>query len=185
MRTILRKMPNRSSYCRGKYTIEIGYPWISLGAILDVERYLRPEHTVLEQGSGGSTIFFSRRCKKVKSYEANPEWADKVRNVLPQPSNVDLVCGNVDELLESVRKEPNEYYDWLLVDIGVSYDFRLNMMKEGIPKLKKCGYMIVDNYTEINFDYSGWDVYTFDMITGKRWGRKHIHLGGTKICIKL
>jgi len=151
------------------------------------ERQANIEHNVLELGSGGSTIFFSRRCKSVKSYESNPEWENKVRSAIPEPSNVTFVLGNEETLVEAIRKEPDEYYDWLIADIdsggvgdkGHGYEFRLKMMHESVSKLKSGGYMVVDNYEErhlMTFDYKGWDVYTFDDMG--------YHGRGTRICVK-
>ena len=179
MKTIISLLPNRGNFRSGKYTIEIGYPWLSYGAIIGIEIGLKPEHNVLELGCGGSTIFFSRRCNTVKSYDISPEWVERVRGALPNPSNVSFVCGEHEALIESIRKEPDEYYDWLLSDIGSDYRFRLRVMNESIPKLKKGGFMIVDNYEERRlrtFDYTGWDVYRFD-----DFGH---HFTGTMICVK-
>jgi len=189
-RTIIRDIPNRINFLFGKYTVEIGYPWFSYGAIIAIEELVKRDHKVLELGSGGSTIFFSRRCNSVKSYETKPEWEKKVMSALPNSSNVTMICGYGEPLLESLRKEPNEYYDWLIVDLAHSkgrmatktrnrFRLRYLTMLEGIPKLKTGGYMVVDNYAEDNlntFDYTGWDVYTFDDL--RYSGR------GTKICIK-
>ena len=179
MRTIINRMPNRRNFLRGKYTVEIGYPWLSYGAIMAIEEKLKPTDNMLELGSGGSTIFFSRRCNSVKSYDPESVWVEKVKAALSKPSNVTFVCGDGSVLIETVKKEPNEYYDWLLVDISNSQRFRLKMIREATPKLKKGGFMIVDNYDKrfINrFDYTGWDVYTFDDFDYA--GR------GTRICIK-
>jgi hypothetical protein len=183
MRTIIRELPSRSSFLKGRFTVEIGYPWLTYGAIMAIERLLSPEHNVLESGSGGSTIFFSRRCKSVKTYETNPEWGEKVRSTLPNPSNVILVCGEPKELISMVKEEPNEFYDWVIVDsadLGDCYLFRGAMMDEFIPKLKKGGFMVVDNYWRgklKTFDYSGWNVYTFDDFD---WNGM-----GTRVCVKL
>lgn len=182
MRTIINELPNRNNFLHGRYTVEIGYPWFSYGAIMAVEEQVKLEHNVLELGSGGSTIFFSKRCKSVKSYETSPTWEKKVKSVLPDPSNVFLICGDTETLIESVKNEPYGYYDWLIVDsasIGRRFKFRFRMMIESIPKLKTGGFMVVDNYgsDHLNtFDYSGWKVYTFDDF---RYGGM-----GTRICIK-
>ena len=179
MRTIIRSLPRPGKFYRGKYTIEIGYPWLSYGAIITMEQCLRPNHNILEFGCGGSTIFFSRRSNTVRSYDMSSEWVEKVKNALPNPSNVSFVCGGKEELVESIRKEPDGYYDWLLSDIGEDYNFRFKVMNESIPKLKKGGYLVVDNYEDRRirgFDYTGWDVYRFD-----RMGH---HFNGTLIAIK-
>lgn len=147
-----------------------------------IEEQVKPEHNILELGSGGSTIFFSRRCKSVRSYETNPLFEEEVKLALPNPSNVSLICGDAEKLTNAILKEPDGYYDWLIVDlapIGRSFRFRFKMMIESIPKLKVGGFMVVDNYDSnpLNtFDYSGWKVYTFDDF---RYGGM-----GTRICIK-
>lgn len=143
---------------------------------MEAERQINMNHNVLELGSGGSTIFFSRRCRSVKSYETVPEWAEKVKSALPANSNVTLILGNEEELLNAVKKEPDNSYDWLNADQGNSYEFRLRMMNESVPKLKSGGLMIVDNYEFMPFDYTGWKVYTYDYIG--------YHGGGTRICVK-
>jgi len=179
MRTIISSLPNRGNFHRGKYTVEIGYPWLSYGAIIAIEQNLKPTHNVLEFGCGGSTIFFSRRCNTVKSYEIDSEWVEKVKTALSDSLNVSFVCKEKEALIESIRTEQDERYDWLLSDIGSDYKFRLRVMNESIPKLKKGGYMIVDNYQAhyiARFDYTGWDVYRFD-----DFGH---HFTGTIICVK-
>ncbi len=147
-----------------------------------IEEQVKPEHNVLELGGGGSTIFFSRRCKSVRSYETNIIFEKMIKSALPDPSNVSLVCGDGEIIKKSIRNEPDVYYDWLIVDlapVGRSFRFRFKMMIEAIPKLKVGGFMVVDNYDSFplnTFDYSGWKVYTFDDF---RYGGM-----GTKICIK-
>lgn len=176
MKTIITQLPNRRNYRIGRFTVEIGYPWFTWGAIMEAELCVKKEFNILELGCGGSTIFFSKRCNSVKSYEGSPEWAKKVKSALPEPSNVILVVGNEEKLVDAVRKEPDGYYDWLIADIGISYEFRLRMMQESVPKLKSGGFMIVDNYEFMPFDYTGWNVYNFDDIG--------YHGRGTRIAIK-
>jgi hypothetical protein len=180
MDTILSQMPNRQNFRMGRYTLEIGYPWLTYGAIVAIEGLIKSSHNVLELGCGGSTLFWSKRCNSVKSYDTNAEWITKVKYALPRRSNVKLVWGEVKYLSRRLRKEPNEYYDWLLADTGPLYKIRFHLMKKAIPKLKKGGYLVIDNYASGHmnrFDYTGWDVYTFDTIPPYS-GR------GTRICIK-
>jgi len=179
VKTILSEMPNRYKYYKGRSTVEIGYPWLSYGAIISIEQMLKPEHNVLELGSGGSTIFFSRRCNSVRSYDLDERWVKKVRAVLPEPSNVSFIYGKEEILIESIRKEPDEYYDWILGDIGGNYEIRFRTIMESISKLKKGMYLVVDNYESPplpTFDFTGWDTYRFDIIGH--------HEKGTMICIK-
>lgn len=179
METIISQISNRRNFLKGLDTIEVGYPWLTYGAIMAIELLVKPTDNVLELGCGGSTIFWSKKCKTVKTYDPEPEWVQKVKNKLSEPSNVTWVVGNAETLIDSVKKEPNEYYDWLLVDISNSYRFRLRMANESVPKLKKGGFLVIDNYAARfihRFDYTHWNVYTFDDMT--YYGR------GTRIAIK-
>ena len=182
MKSIITQMPDKYNFYKGRFTVEIGYPWLSYGAIISMEQLLKPDHKVLEFGCGGSTIFFSRRCNSVKSYDCNKEWVEKTKAGLNGLDNVSLVC------------EPDEHYDWLLSDIGFVesptahilkgqwkqvFNLRFRIMKEAVPKLKKGMFMIVDQYEQPplpEFDYTGWDTYKFDIIGH--------HFKGTLIGVK-
>lgn len=171
-------MPNKRRFLKGQASVEIGYPWLSLGSIVAIEGRLIPEHTVLEFGCGGSTVFWAKRAKTVRSYEMSLRWLRKVRSAVREQNNVTFVYGDIDTLVNSLKMEPDTYYDWILADID-PYRARLQLLKDSIPKLRVGGCLIVDNYVEellSTFDYSGFDVYTFDEL-GYRGS-------GTRICIK-
>ncbi len=180
MKTIINQIPKgRRRF--GRYAIEIGYPWLSFGAIMALEEILKrePNLDILEFGSGGSTIFFSRRCRSVKSFETNLEWAENVKAALPTPSNVNLICCTHDETMEAIKNEPLQHYDVILVDSGSSYKLRRMILECVPPLLKKTGYLVVDNYDHRymnSFCYDNWDVFTCDCL--------FYHGSGTRICRK-
>lgn len=184
MKTIVEKMPERADFQKGKYTVERGFPWLTYGAVIALETILKPDFKILEFGCGGSTIFWSSRCKEVKSIETDRVWADKVQRALPNPSNVKLLCGTPEENLILAKNEPDNYYDLILVDSGKwngENPDRKALAEAVSPKVKKGGYLVIDNYGRYRmqrFNYRGWDVYTFDHI-GHYAGK------GTRICIKL
>jgi predicted O-methyltransferase YrrM len=160
-------------------TTEIGYPLLSYGAIVDLEHHVRPHFNIMEFGSGGSTVFFSRRCATLKSFETDAVWVEKVRSILPVPSNVTLIHGTDQENNDAIKFEPNEYYDLVLVDSVHPYQFRYKHMVESSSKIKRGGLLVVDNYDDRyirKFDYSPWDVYTYDQIGYRN--------RGTRICVK-
>lgn len=183
MKTFLSQMPSYKDFYSGKHTLEIGYPWIAFGAILALERILggkttRRTFNILELGSGGSTVFLSRRCKNLLSLEHNKDWYEKVKEALPVPNNVNLVCKPVKELEKLIKKQDDGYFDLVFVDSGYSYEARNLLMNVSINKIKKLGWLLIDNYLFCNrFDYTGFDVYTYDMFQYS--GR------GTKLCKKL
>jgi len=183
MRTILRKVKSHSVLLGGKETLSGGYPWLTPGAILaieDITRRKKESFRVLEMGSGGSTVFFSNRCLFVLSLENDPFWEKAVRNYLPQPSNVELICKPTPKLLPIINQQPNNHFDIVLADLGFSYRWRRILAEASKPKLKRGGWLILDNYAVKrlqSFDYTGFEVYTFDTFAYS--GR------GTRLCRKL
>lgn len=183
MKTIVSKMPIGEGFLFGKDSTKIGYPWLTYGAVIALERLVNKDMKVLEFGSGGSTIFWSKHCKSVISFETDPVWYKKVKK-LTKDSNVDLILGDQEQILESVAKLPDNSFDMVLVDSAPSKNRRWLFANAAAKKLKMGGYLIADNYGRFSmngFDYSKWDVYTFDELNGKfaYQGR------GTKICRKI
>ena len=180
VRSIIRHLPNRRNFSKGRYTLEIGYPWLTYGTIIALELHLKPHFKVLELGCGGSTLFFSRRCAEVLSLDVDENWIEKTKNALPSPSNVEFVHGRKRELLEYVKRLPDYYFNVALVDISSDCRFRLKMIQPTIDKLAEGGIVIIDNYDNRHlrpFNYEGLDVYTFDDM--------HYAGKGTRICVKL
>ena len=65
----------------------IQMPWMSQSEIQTIEKYLKPEFTMLEWGSGGSTLYFPKFVRKYYSIEHDMSWYD---NISPKtPNNVD------------------------------------------------------------------------------------------------
>lgn len=58
--------------------LELGLPWFSYGAIDALNALVRPEWTVVEYGSGGSTLFFASKVARVITAEHDPLWAERV-----------------------------------------------------------------------------------------------------------
>src|SRR5712671_3515037 len=78
--------------------LELEVPWFSYAAIDFLEDFLKPEMTVCEYGSGGSTFFFARRVRSVFSIEDNPRWHQLVSERLMSQSvrNVQLTLRPFD-----------------------------------------------------------------------------------------
>lgn len=68
----------------GKTPLDLEIPWFSYAAIDFLKEFVGPEMTVFEYGSGGSTLFFARRAKKVLSVEDNPQWFEWVSRRLEE-----------------------------------------------------------------------------------------------------
>lgn len=82
----------RRSLEAGRSPLADGVPWINLGARFFIEFVLTPEGIVYEYGSGGSTIFYLKRTRRVYSVEHDPNWFERVRAVMTEKglTNCDL-----------------------------------------------------------------------------------------------
>jgi len=89
----------------GKTPLDLEIPWFSYAAIDFLEDYVQPSMSVFEYGSGGSTIFFAKRAKRVISVEDNPKWFEWVSRRVEQHG-----LGNVSlRLCEFNFKEPSGF----------------------------------------------------------------------------
>ncbi len=178
MRTILSQMPPWASYIKGQDTLKVGYPWLALGAILTLERIVEPTWRVLELGSGGSTLFWGRRCAHVQSYETDRGWADRVREAVKGLAHVVVThCATAGEIAERVAAMPSRSVDLVLVDhadparkaIGRNPN-RLPLTEAALPTVKPGGWVIVDNYDSFGMKAFDWSVFakvfTFDEAGG-------------------
>jgi predicted O-methyltransferase YrrM len=186
MDTIVTNISSRQDFFKGKDTVAVGYPWLTFGAIITLESIVNKDMRVLELGGGGSTIWFAKNCKIVKTIETDKKWIDLLRKKIPDNTAIFWSLSELDSV-EMIKESTDNEYDIILIDSGWLYDEkgkhspnRRLLFETAIPKLKKGGYMIIDNYQHYgmkNFNYKGFEVYTFDDIGYS--GR------GTKICQKL
>ena len=182
MRTIVSQMPEWSHYIKGHDTLTLGYPWFALGAILTMERLCQQSWKVLELGSGGSTLFWARRCGSVQSYETDPTWAQLVREAVKGLSATVTYCASVEMIRQALATLAPHSVDLLVIDhddperhaIGRN-PIRLPLALDALPLLKPGGWLIVDNYDSFGmhaFDWSGFQTFTFDEVGGfNKWRR--------------
>jgi hypothetical protein len=178
MKSIIAELPEYRHYIKGKGTLDIGYPWLTIGAIVALEQtILQPHFRVLELGSGGSTVFWARRVAYVLSYETDPLWAERVRARLAELPNVcpvDVVNGTYRSGPAWVATLEDESFDLLLVDhanqrrskAGWRYRTDRNLMGwPAMDKVKIGGWCVVDNYGMHEMehtDWTGWKTYKHD-----------------------
>lgn len=53
-------------------------PWMCFPAVEELDRLLNADSRVFEYGSGGSTIYFAQKARKVVSIEHEPTWHQRV-----------------------------------------------------------------------------------------------------------
>jgi len=140
---------------RRRSPAELELPWFAYAAIDFLEDFLRPDMTVCEYGSGGSTLFFARRVKSVYSIEDNPEWFERVSATIREKSlrNVSLSLHPFDfkqprnfEDSDYLNAIPSEQFDVIVVDGSEEWtQVRPVCFRNAEDHIKPGGIIVVDD----------------------------------------
>jgi hypothetical protein len=162
----------KNSFKEGASSVKDEQPWITYDAISFLKNNITSTSKIFEYGGGGSTLFFTKRAAEVVTVEHNEEWykllSELIRRkgisnwqgnyVLPETGNLipepdisnprDYTSGDIPskdmnyrKYASSIDQFPPAYFDFILVD-GRS---RPSCMAHAIPKLKRGGFLILDN----------------------------------------
>lgn len=117
-------------------------PWWSYGVIDFVDERLAKTMSVLEFGSGGSSVWLATRVAEVVTVENNPEWAAIVRTFVPR--NVQLIELPIPGQLVARDFPPSfgRLFQLLIVDALAN---RIDCAKAGLPFLAEDGVVLWDN----------------------------------------
>ena len=132
-----------------------------------IEKYLHPQATMMEWGSGGSTVEFSKKVKKYYSVEHNLDWYSEVLKAIP--SNVSLYYKTNKPLPSNYNQSEYQHYDEYLdvvYQIGDRFDVvlidgrarRLCALKV-IPYLKPDSIVIIHDWSLRNVYHCVLDYY--------------------------
>lgn len=115
-------------------------PWYTYPAIEYIRQLDLSDKTVLEFGSGYSTLFWASRCKKVYAIEDDAKWHSIIA---PEaPANVEyLLLEDRDAYVNAARSIGEEQFDVIIVDGSHRYQCAENSR----PLLNPSGFMILDN----------------------------------------
>lgn len=114
-------------------------PWYTYPAIEYIKQMDFSDKSVFEFGSGNSTIFWAKRCKKAVSIEDNKDWYEKVTPSLPSNVEYKLVPEKAD-YVKSISKFA-EGFDIIIIDGNHRFDCTV----EALKKLNSDGIIILDN----------------------------------------
>jgi spore coat polysaccharide biosynthesis predicted glycosyltransferase SpsG len=96
----------------------------------------------LEFGSGGSTLFFSKRAESVLSFETLVPWYEKMRIEVKNRSNIELhYVKSIKDCSDIIRERK---FDVILVDACEINRYDLAEMSRKM--INPQGIIIVDNY---------------------------------------
>jgi hypothetical protein len=140
-------------------------PWVSEKAKNWLNLFLKPNMTVFEYGSGGSTLFLARRVKKVISVEYQLLWflgvlfallrrgiinfklhlskSEKGKNLKKKymSSDKNIKTLSFKKFVTTIHQYPNHYFDLVFIDGRA----RNQCIDHAIPKIKKGGYILLDD----------------------------------------
>jgi predicted O-methyltransferase YrrM len=114
-------------------------PWLHPAMVSYLDNLIQPEWTVLEFGSGGSTLWLSERAHRVVSIEKNPQYYDAL---LPRtPANVSLL------------KDPPTFgkFDLLLID-GEPVIERAWYLRRATTLVVPGGIVVLDNANRTEYE---------------------------------
>lgn len=155
-------------------------PWLPYLAAEYLDWWLKPEMTVFEWGAGASTGWLAKRVKKVVSVEHDPQWImglrDNIefRNIAPEngelgdnPANPhhyrSRPIGGVNFKQYACAIDVYDQFDLIIVDGRA----RASCIYHAIPKVKKGGFIIIDNterpyyLAQVGSYLSDWNRITF------------------------
>ncbi|OGB83352.1 hypothetical protein A3F66_00625 [candidate division TM6 bacterium RIFCSPHIGHO2_12_FULL_32_22] len=114
-------------------------PWLTDAAVNFLDQFLKESpKSVLELGSGGSTIWFAKRIKHLVSFEHDVRWYETVKKELNQQIDYRLIKGSY---FDTINEFPDNYFDLVLVD-GKD---RLECIKNSIRVLRSGGVLMLDD----------------------------------------
>ncbi|MGB4400025.1 MAG: class I SAM-dependent methyltransferase [Daejeonella sp.] len=114
-------------------------PWYTYPAIEYIKQIDFSDKSIFEFGSGNSTIFWAKRCKKAVSIEDNKDWYEKVTPSLPANVEYKLVPEKTD-YVNSINQFA-EGFDIIIIDGNHRYECTV----EALKKLNSDGIIILDN----------------------------------------
>ena len=147
-------------------------PWITFSSIEFLEKILTKDMIVYEYGTGGSTLFFAKRAKKVYSVEHDKEWFERVSKVIEQkgyknwhgvlskPISTSLLLdrnsSDLDNCMSSSPEFQGQSFKSYVTNIDLYPDSyfdlifidgraRCSCFKQAISKIKNNGYIVWDN----------------------------------------
>ena len=117
-------------------------PFLAFESLEYLSSLLKPNWNLLETGSGNSTIWFSRRVKKVVSFEHSKEWYIEEKKMIDDNKikNIDLRL-EPDYPIKGISGFKNGEFDFISID-GRG---RVKSVETILPYLKSGGYLLLDD----------------------------------------
>ncbi len=137
---------------RNRFILRNPVPFIVFEAINKLDEIISPGAQVLEFGSGNSTLWFLGKKCSLTSIEHDTTWCDVIRKHIQSDTYSDEVLNQFN--FHNSEKENSwklvddfgdESFDIILVDGANEFNNRNMCIEKALPKLKKGGWMVLDN----------------------------------------
>lgn len=112
-------------------------PWLHPAIVAYMDMLIQPDWTILEHGSGGSTLWLAARAKRVISYEHDEAWLEKVAHATPH--NVEMRNGKLPKIVTGD-------FDMLFID--GKREERGGFIKAAKDLVRPGGVVILDNASQ-------------------------------------
>lgn len=161
-----------ADYWKGDSLLALRLPWLTPDAIRALWKIANGTMRVLEFGAGGSTLFFSDKCRSVLTWEPSAPWRNKIQGLLGNAKNAKIVS-DIEEAYNS-----GAGYDLVMVDSNGTTTNRPAICQKAIHLVRPGGWFILDNYSRYNLDFlKKWTVF--------RYNDRHWSGSGTLIALAL
>ena len=143
---------------KNRTPLDYEIPWMTFKAINYLSSFLQKDMELFEYGSGGSTLFFARKVKKIISIEHDKSWYNYEINKLKEISNLELFLiepekqGKFSNKRKGYRKvffdkyvnsiDKFEKFDVIIVD-GRQRNI---CFQKAVYHIKKGGIIVFDNF---------------------------------------
>ena len=141
-------------------------PWIVPESLLYIDQYINQNDTALDLGSGGSTIYFLKKCRKVYAIESEKPWYDKVSEKIKSKnlqeklnyifaSNEREVCTHLDTIEENIT----------IATVDTMKGLNRSVLLDKLMQFKKKPDIIVlDNWAAKKLFRSTWSLTSDEII---------------------
>ena len=146
-------------------------------SIEKLKEIIKPNHKILEFGTGNLTLFLSQLCKKIKSIGNLKENQKKIlinitKNNINNVNTVYFHRNQFKLLLRFIELLPNNYYDVLILNnskykyLNKFGGWRHILLEKCLPKLKNKSIILMNKYcTRFNYGDNLWKLQPNEVIT--------------------
>ena len=126
-------------------------PFLVVDAIRFLDSIVQPGMQVLELGGGNSTLWFLKKGADVITVEHSAEWADYILKFIDSNAEISrkghlqMEIKSGGNTISFIENQPDKAFDIILIDCANEHTRRNECVRAARNKVKKGGWMIIDN----------------------------------------